>query len=96
MVMTGTLSPAGIIDAVRAAGHKRILVEGGPTLFGELIAAGLVDELFLTVSPALFGRFRDDGRKSLVQGIDLRGAKLELLSARQDGSHLFLRYGARS
>ena len=36
-----------------------------------------------------------DGRKQLVHGIDLRGMKIELLSARQDGSHLFLRYRCR-
>jgi riboflavin biosynthesis pyrimidine reductase len=32
-----------------------VLVEGGPTLNGELARAGLVDELCLTLSPHLVG-----------------------------------------
>lgn len=51
----------GRVDAhaVRAAlldrGLAQILCEGGPSLFGDLIAADLVDELCLTVSPMLEG-----------------------------------------
>src|SRR5207244_12288932 len=50
-----SIPPAGIVGALRERGHARVLTEGGPQLFGELVAAGLVDELFLTTSPALFG-----------------------------------------
>jgi riboflavin biosynthesis pyrimidine reductase len=89
------IAPAALVAALRAAGHARILCEGGPSLIAELVKAGLLDELFLTLAPSLFGRFTGDGRKSLMEGVDLQGATLELLSARQDDSHLFLRY-ARS
>ena len=41
------------IDALRARGHSLILCEGGPHAIGPFLAAGLVDELFLTVSPLL-------------------------------------------
>lgn len=34
---------------------KRVLAEGGPHLFGSLLAANLVDELCLTTSPMLVG-----------------------------------------
>jgi riboflavin biosynthesis pyrimidine reductase len=34
-------------------GYPSILTEGGPTLLGELVAAGLLDELCLTTSPLL-------------------------------------------
>jgi riboflavin biosynthesis pyrimidine reductase len=61
-------------------------------LFAELVQQALVDELFLTSSPALFGRFPNDDRKSLTDGLDLGGARLELDSVRRHGSHLFLRY----
>ena len=54
-----------------------------------------MDELFLTISPRLFGRKVNDARKSLVEGVDLAGQPLELLSVRRHDSHLFLRY-ARS
>jgi riboflavin-specific deaminase-like protein len=36
-------------------GVRSVLCEGGPTLNAHLLAAGLVDELFLTLSPKLVG-----------------------------------------
>ncbi len=39
----------------RDLGVRSIVCEGGPTLNGELLAGGLVDELFLTISPLLLG-----------------------------------------
>ena len=81
-----------VLTLLRAEGLQRVLTEGGPSLFAELVRDRLVDELFVTSSPALFGRFPQDERKSLADGLDLSGAKLELLSARRHGSHLLLRY----
>jgi riboflavin biosynthesis pyrimidine reductase len=81
-----------VLALLRAEGMPRVLTEGGPTLFSELVATKSLDELFVTSSPALFGRFAGDGRKALADGIDLGGAQLELLSARRHRSHLFLRY----
>jgi riboflavin biosynthesis pyrimidine reductase len=86
-------SPQALVDALRAQGMNRILCEGGPGLLGQIAAAGLLDELFVTLSPFLFGRFPGDGRKALTDRIDLRGARLSLLGVRREGSHLFLRYG---
>ncbi|MEO6603826.1 MAG: dihydrofolate reductase family protein, partial [Polyangiaceae bacterium] len=86
------IPPAAVLTVLRAEGLDRILTEGGPSLFAELVREELVDELFLTSSPALFGRFPRDERKSLAEGLDLSGARLELMSARRHGSHLFLRY----
>jgi len=63
---------------------------------GELFRDGLIDELFLTVAPRLYGRHAGDGRKSLVDGVDLAGAVtglgLTLSSVRRHESYLFLRY----
>lgn len=50
-----TVTGKAIIDALAARGYRRILVEGGPMLLGQLIAEGLLDELCLTVSPVLEG-----------------------------------------
>ncbi len=44
-----------VVDALAARGHRRILVEGGPMLLGQLVAEGLLDELCVTVSPLLEG-----------------------------------------
>ncbi|MFF0487993.1 pyrimidine reductase family protein [Nocardia sp. NPDC003482] len=50
-----SVTAAGIRAALAERGLLRVLCEGGPALFGELIAAGAVDELCLTVSPLLVG-----------------------------------------
>ncbi len=52
------IDPAAAVEALRRRGHAVILSEGGPTAFGALVAAGLVNELFLTTAPLLAGRSR--------------------------------------
>jgi riboflavin biosynthesis pyrimidine reductase len=90
------LDPARMVEAVRRAGYRLILTEGGPRLMGQLLGAGQVDQLFLTVSPLLAGRREQERRPGFVDGVDLlegeRSAWLSLISARRHGSHLFLRY----
>lgn len=49
------VEPREVVDALIERGLPQILCEGGPSLFGSLIAADLVDELCLTVSPLLEG-----------------------------------------
>lgn len=49
------VEPRRIVDALVGRGLPQILCEGGPSLFGTFIAADLVDELCLTVSPLLEG-----------------------------------------
>lgn len=44
-----------IRDALAERGLPRVLCEGGPALFGELLTAHAVDELCLTTSPLLVG-----------------------------------------
>ena len=61
---------------------------------GQLLAARLVDELFLTISPLVAGRGLTE-RPSFAEGVELlpemrvEGA---LLSLRRSDQHLFLRY----
>lgn len=47
------VDPARAVHALAGLGHTRLLTEGGPRLLGQLIAAGVLDELCLTVSPTL-------------------------------------------
>jgi riboflavin biosynthesis pyrimidine reductase len=82
------------VAALRERGHGVILSEAGPTLFGQLVAAELVDELFLTVSPLLAGHALA-ARLNLVEGVELlpdRRVPGRLRSVRTNDSHLFLRY----
>lgn len=83
-----------VLAAVSARGHAAVLTEGGPRLLGQLVADGMLDELFLTVSPVLAGRGRTP-RPGLISGRELLPAHpgwAELVSVRQHGSHLFLRH----
>jgi len=50
-----TVDLPAALDELEQRGLRRILTEGGPHLFGALTAAGLVDELCLTLSPLLAG-----------------------------------------
>jgi riboflavin biosynthesis pyrimidine reductase len=81
-----------LLAELHQRGLRHILTEGGPALFAQLVAEDVLDELFLTSSPLLFGRFPNDGRKGLGDGLDLGGKPMELLSLRRSGSHLFQRW----
>ncbi|MGV8965204.1 MAG: dihydrofolate reductase family protein [Cellulomonas sp.] len=52
---TGRVDLAVALDALAARGLPRVLSEGGPRLFGDLLGAGLVDDLCLTWSPFFVG-----------------------------------------
>lgn len=81
------------VDLLHGRGHGRILSEAGPHVFGSLVEAELVDDLFLTVSPLLAGR--GDTAFGLVEGVTLlpdRTRPALLRSVRAHGSHLFLHY----
>lgn len=54
--------------ALASRGLRRVLSEGGPSLFGALLAAGAVDELDLTWVPALVG---GGARARITAGPDL-------------------------
>jgi riboflavin biosynthesis pyrimidine reductase len=47
------ISSAAIRKALSELGLKRVLVEGGPTLFSHLVAGNEIDELCLTTSPMM-------------------------------------------
>jgi riboflavin biosynthesis pyrimidine reductase len=90
----GAVHLADVIAAARSEGHELVLTEGGPTVLGGLLREGLLDELFLTLSPILAGRSGAGGRPGLVEGVELlpsRSLSGHLLSVRAHGSHLFLR-----
>jgi len=93
---TGTIGPLEIIRLLHMElGVRRLLHEGGPALFGQFMAAEAVDELFLTLSPQIAGRMSNAMRPALVQGVEFMPASapwFQLLSVKQGGDHLYLRY----
>ncbi len=52
-----SVTAQAVVEALAARGHRRILVEGGPMLLGQLVAERLLDELCLTVSPVVEGGY---------------------------------------
>lgn len=92
---SGAVDVQGLRDVLVDRRFELVVCEGGPTLFGSLIGAGLVDELFLTVAPQLAGRRADRPRLALLEGIGYEAGAApwaRLGSVRRAGDHLFLRY----
>jgi riboflavin biosynthesis pyrimidine reductase len=73
-------------------GLGRVLCEGGPHLFGDLDAAGQVDELCLSLSPTLAG----PGPGRIIAGTASAARRLTLRQAIADDGFLFLRYLAEN
>ncbi|WP_382306329.1 pyrimidine reductase family protein [Herbiconiux sp. UC225_62] len=86
----GRVDPALVRRELLTRGLPQVLCEGGPRLFGDLIAADLVDELCLTLSPVLEGgagpRIALPARDAVVH----RGLELALLL--RSGSMLLSRW----
>ena len=75
-------------------GVRTLLCEGGPRLYGSLIASGGLDEEFLTLSPVVIGSHDSEHRPGLIEGRSFspgNSPRAKLLSVRRVGDHLFLR-----
>ena len=83
---------AAALSALAERGYARVLAEGGPTLNGQLAAAGLLDELCLTLSPLLAG---GDAKKILAGPALMPGRGWRLRSLCEQDGFLFLRYRPR-
>lgn len=87
-----TIRAVDIVDAVAARGGKRLLVEGGGALNFAFFDEGLVDELYVTITPRIIGGADAptpvDGRGFLVAA----QKHLELVSSRRRGQEVFLKY----
>jgi riboflavin biosynthesis pyrimidine reductase len=90
-----TVDVRAVVEWLRDEGHRRILTEGGPHLMGDMLAAGVVDELFLTVSPFIAGGGRSEHRPGFAGGVSLLPDATvhgDVLSVRSANDYLFLRY----
>lgn len=83
-----------LIKKLHQKGYKNILVEGGPTLLGSFLKQNLIDEIFLTITPKIFGS-EQDATLTLVEKILFTPdqiKKLQLLSVKQIADEVYLRY----
>lgn len=74
--------------ALAERGLRRVHCDGGPHLFGSLLAAGVVDELRLTLAPLLVAGVA--GR--IAEGAEIDPARLRLASVLTEDDSVVLRY----
>ncbi|MGI8414548.1 MAG: dihydrofolate reductase family protein [Solirubrobacteraceae bacterium] len=87
----GELTLTTVLRRLRRDHHVRaLLCEGGPTLFGALLAEGLVDELFLTLTPKLAGGGPEPTMSSGPALTELEPLSVQWLLER--AGSLYLRY----
>lgn len=82
---------SGVMADLHRRGARVVMGEGGPTLSGQLAAAGLIDELDLTFSPHLVG---GTSPRSVV-GSNAGPADLDLAHLWEHDGALFARYVRR-
>lgn len=83
-----------VLKDLKKKGYKYVLVEGGSTLLGSFLKQDLIDQIFLTISPKIFGN-TNQLTLTLVEGylFPPKSTKnLKLLSVKQLGNELYLRY----
>ncbi|GHE80551.1 hypothetical protein GCM10018785_55780 [Streptomyces longispororuber] len=81
--------PARVLRELRGRGLTRLLTEGGPRLLGQFVAAGVLDELCLTVSPMLTA----GGAQRISDGPGVHvPERFALTSVLEEGGFLFTRY----
>jgi riboflavin biosynthesis pyrimidine reductase len=85
----GRVDLPSVLARLHETGAKLVVCEGGPAVNGQLFEAGLVDELCLTLSPALVGGL---GRRISGSQAPHESIPLELLTIAEAGGMLLLRY----
>ena len=75
--------PQALLQELEAAGYKEIAVCGGSTIYTMFMEAGVVDKLYLSVEPVLFGQ----GLTLFNKELDV---KLELVSIKKLGAQTVL------
>jgi riboflavin biosynthesis pyrimidine reductase len=79
------------LDLLAGRGLEQVVCEGGPSLFRTALEAGVVDELDLSIAPALVG-----GDQRLLSPVGLTDAvRPRLLQVLEEDGLLFTRYGLR-
>lgn len=76
------------VDRLAERGHEQITCEGGPALLQSMVLAGVVDELDLSIAPAIVG----GGEVRLIPDVPMPKVSLELRQVLEEDGMLFTRY----
>jgi riboflavin biosynthesis pyrimidine reductase len=93
MAGEGRVDLSSAIEALSRRGFRRVLCEGGPTLFADLVRADRLDELCLTLSPLVVA---GDARRITRGPLITSGVRLRLAHVIGAGDDVFLRYARRT
>ncbi len=85
----GALAPAAILSALRQAGLRRLLLEGGAATVSAFIAAGCVDRLHVLVGPMILGSGRIGLNLPPIDGLDEALKPATAVYLLSDGDVLF-------
>ncbi|MFE3461637.1 dihydrofolate reductase family protein [Nocardiopsis aegyptia] len=93
-----SVGPEHVVNGLAERGLYRVLTEGGPHLLAEYVAAGLLDDLCLTLSPHLLG----SGAPRIVAGgsgtpgapehASVQSTPVRMAHLLEADGHLFARY----
>lgn len=87
--------PAALVAVLgERFGVRTLLCEGGPRVYGSMLAAGQVDEEFVTWCPTVIGNPAGAPRPGLVEGVGFAphdAPRMRPLSLRRAGDSLYLR-----
>jgi riboflavin biosynthesis pyrimidine reductase len=84
-----------LLDVLASRGFELVVAEAGPTLFGQLLAADAIDELFLTLAPRIAGRSDEVPRLGLVERVSFGPQAIpagRLVRVMRAADHVFLRF----
>ena len=91
-----TVNLDAMLSTLRAEyGVKRLVCEGGAQVFRSLLAAGLVDELHVTLCPRIFGGVKAPTLTGVAGAFLAHSVSLTLRDQQVIGGECFLRYRVR-
>lgn len=84
-IETTTLPPNDLIKKLEEEGVKKVAICGGSTIYTMFLNSGLVNKIYLTIEPVIFG----SGMKLFTDSIP---TNLKLINQEKRGETLFLEY----
>ena len=81
-----SLEPKELIDSLESRGFKEVAICGGSSIYTLFLKAGLVDTIYLTIEPILFGKGISIFNEQLELKLELQG------ETKTEAGTIFLEY----
>jgi len=82
------IPPAELIEQLKAQGHQKVLLAGGATLSSAFLSAQLIDDMYVSIEPLLFG----PGRPMFEESIPSMKLKLQSIEQLNEQGTLLVHY----